>query len=97
LVYQTTVIRQKVLQAMSKVQTAVSAFHDWLDNRAVIRRLVLLFTLYMTWYGVHTAWLFAKVSTFDGLGTAAVIAAVLAPVAALQGFAFNSYTKSRGE
>ena len=76
---------------------AVSAFHDWIDNRAVIRRIVLFFTLYMTWYGVHTAWQFAQVSKFDGLGTAAVIAAVLAPIAALQGFAFQNYTRSRAE
>ena len=70
-------------------------FLNFIDGRAVVRRSVLVFTLYMTWYGVHSAWLFAQVSRFDGLGTAAVIAAVLAPVAALQGFAFNSYTKGR--
>lgn len=75
----------------------LTTFQNWIDNRAVIRRIVLFFTLYMTWYGVHTAWLFAQVSRFDGLGTAAVIAAVLAPIAALQGFAFSHYTRSRAE
>lgn len=82
---------------MEIIKHAFTTFYNWLDNRAVIRRIVLFFTLYMTWYGVHTAWLFAQVSTFDGLGTAAVIAAVLAPIAALQGFAFNHYTRSRTE
>jgi len=70
---------------------------DFIDNRVVVRRLTLLFTLYMTWYGTHTAWEFAKVSQFDGVGTAAVIAAVLVPIGALQGFAFHSYTQGRSE
>jgi hypothetical protein len=73
----------------------LTEIQDWIDNRAVVRRLVLGFTLYMTWYGVHTAWQFAAVSQFEGMGTAAVIAAVLAPIAALQGFAFQSYSGSR--
>jgi len=70
-------------------------FWNWIDSRAVVRRTVLAFTLYMTWYGVHKAWEYAAVSTLDGLGTAAVIAAVLAPIAALQGFAFANYTSGR--
>ena len=73
----------------------LTTIQDWIDNRAVVRRLVLFFTLYMTYYGVHTAWQFAYSSKFDGVGTAAVIAAVLAPIAALQGFAFQHYSGSR--
>jgi len=72
-----------------------TTIQDWIDNRAVIRRVVLFFTLYMTYYGVATAWKFASASPFDGVGTAAVIAAVLAPIAALQGAAFQNYTGSR--
>jgi len=79
------------------LKQATTTVLDFIDNRAVVRRLVLAFTLYMTWYGVHKAWIFAGTSTFDGLGTAAVIAAVLAPIAALQGFAFQSYTRSKAE
>lgn len=79
------------------IKQATTTFLDFIDNRAVVRRLVLAFTLYMTWFGVHKAWLFAATSTFDGVGTAAVIAAVLAPIAALQGFAFQSYSKSKAE
>ena len=80
---------------MEIVKQTSATFWNWIDNRAVIRRGVLLFTLYMTYYGTEAAWLFAKSSTFDGIGTAAVITAVLAPIAALQGFAFNSYSRSR--
>lgn len=80
---------------MNQLSNFVNAFHEWLDNRAVVRRVVLFFTLYMTYYGVHMAWAFAAESKFDGVGTAAVIAAVLAPIAALQGFAFQSYTTGK--
>ena len=70
-------------------------FLDFVDSRAVVRRCVLGFTLYLTWYGTHAAFEFAKTSTYDGLGTAAVVAAILAPLAALQGFAFSTYTDGR--
>jgi len=75
----------------------IEQFWNWVDRRVVVRRAVLSFTLYMTWYGVHKAWEYAAASTLDGLGTAAVIAAVLAPIAALQGFAFANYTNARKE
>jgi hypothetical protein len=55
-------------------------FWDWVDSRAVVRRIVLGYTLWMTW-----------------VGTAAIIAAILSPIAALQGFAFANYTKGRTE
>ena len=73
----------------------ISQFLDFIDSRAVVRRVVLFFTLYMTYYGVATAWKFAYASPFDGVGTAAVIAAVLAPIAALQGAAFSNYSAGR--
>lgn len=74
----------------------IERFWDFIDRRMIIRRVVLLFTLYMTYYGVQTAWKFAETSHFDGIGTAAVITAVLAPIAALQGFAFANYASARG-
>jgi len=82
---------------MNQIVSALEAFQDWIDTRAVIRRVVLFFTLFMTYYGVAMAWKFASASPFDGIGTAAVIAAVLAPIAALQGAAFQNYTGSRKE
>lgn len=74
---------------------ALTTFLDFIDDRAVVRRCVLVFTIYLTWLAMHQAWLFAATSTFDGVGTAAVIAAVMAPVAGLQGFAFSSYSSGR--
>lgn len=77
------------------LKTAATTILDFIDSRAVVRRSVLGFTLYMTWYGTKEAWAFAHTSTFDGMGTAAVIAAVLVPIGALQGFAFQQYSKGR--
>ena len=80
---------------MEFLKTLHIKFLDFVDSRAVIRRVVLFFTLYMTYYGTHAAFEFAKSSPYDGLGTAAVVAAILAPLAALQGFAFSAYTDGR--
>jgi hypothetical protein len=74
---------------------ALTGLLDFIDDRAVVRRGVLGFTLYLTWLATHQAWLFAATSTFDGVGTAAIIAAVMAPVAGLQGFAFSAYSTGR--
>lgn len=70
-------------------------FWDWIDDRAVVRRLVLFTTLWMTYEITIQAWTFAKASTFDGLGTAAVVGAVTAPFAALQGWVFTVYAKGK--
>lgn len=70
-------------------------FWDWIDDRAVVRRAVLFITLWMTYSITVQAWNFAHTSTFDGTGTAAVIAAVTAPFAALQAFVFNTYVKGK--
>lgn len=75
--------------------SALTDFLDFIDERAVVRRCVLVFTLYLTWMVTHQAWLFAATSPFDGVGTAAVVAAVMTPVAGLQGFAFSSYSNGR--
>lgn len=73
----------------------ISNFLDFIDSRQIVRRSVLIFTLYMTFWVTRKAMMFAQVSTFDGVGTAAVIAAIMTPTAALQAFAFNSYSKAR--
>lgn len=73
----------------------ISRFWDWVDSRTVVRRAVVAFTLYMTITETWHAWEFARISTFDGVGTAAVIAAVLVPLGAVQAFAFHMYTEGR--
>lgn len=73
----------------------VERFWEWIDARGIVRRIVLGFTLYATMYGMTSAWNFAYASKFDGVGTAAIIAAVLAPLAYLQKAVFDAYLTSR--
>lgn len=70
-------------------------FCAWLDRmlnkQSLVRRSALLFTFYITYEAFRWAYVFANTSKFDGLGTAAVIGAVLTPLSALQGYVFNRY------
>lgn len=74
----------------------MKALLDFLDNRAVIRRIVLFVTLWMTWRGFEWAGQFASTTPKSGLEVAAIITAVTAPVAALQAAVFKVYSSSRG-
>lgn len=75
----------------------MNGFLKWADNRHFIsvRAFVIYATVWMTWKATEQAWIFASHSTLDGVGTAAVVAAVTAPVAALQGFVFRDYIASK--
>lgn len=72
-------------------------FLTWCDDRnfVSVRSFTLYATVWMTWKATEQAWLFAANSHLDGMGTAAVVAAVTAPVAALQGFVFRDYIASK--
>lgn len=74
------------------------AFLKWVDQRhfVSIRALVLYATLWMTYLVTQWAFGFAKsYAAGDGVGLAAVIGAVTAPVCALQAFVFKSYMDSK--
>lgn len=70
---------------------------SWVDRRHFIsvRSFNLYICMWMTWKVSEWAFAFAHMSTFNGLETAGVIAAVTAPVCALQGFVFGSYMKAK--
>ena len=73
-------------------------FLDFIDSRAVVRRSVLAFTLFLTYQSVYWSYEFATIALSmksDLLGVAAIIGAVMTPVTVLQGFVFNSYTRGR--
>lgn len=74
----------------------VTRWWDFIDSRQIVRRLVLFLTLWMTWKSFEWAAAYAAITKMDGLGTGAVIAAVTAPVAALQGYVFKIYAEGRG-
>ena len=76
-------------------------FRIWADRRQFlsVRALVMYITLIDTWYAFDWAARFAYVAPtaqMDGMQVAAIIAAVTAPIAALQAFVFKWYTETRG-
>lgn len=75
----------------------LARFLSWSEQRnfVSVRSFVLYITLWMTWEAFQWAAAFAYAAKLDGLGTGAVIAAVTAPIAALQGFVFKIYSESR--
>ncbi|HEY6019806.1 MAG TPA: hypothetical protein VIY48_07845 [Candidatus Paceibacterota bacterium] len=81
------------MEALSK------RFWDWIDGRAVIRRIVLFVVLWMTWRVTVWSFEFAHDAMIAGRGmeVAAMLAAVTMPFAALQAFVFKWYSDSRVE
>lgn len=75
----------------------INRFWDWVDTRSVVRRIVLFVTLWMTWAAFVWAAGFAETTDKSGVEVGLIIAAVTAPIAALQGFVFKVYSESRGE
>lgn len=82
------------------VDRAVATFWNWIDSRAIIRRIVLFVTLWMTWRAFTWAAEYANGLTLSagmGIEAAAIIAAVTAPIAALQASVFKIYADGRKE
>lgn len=69
----------------------------WLDRRHFIsvRAFTLYVTLWMSWAAFRWAADYAYATSLDGLGAGAVIAAVTAPVSALQAFIFKFYMEAK--
>jgi ABC-type maltose transport system permease subunit len=70
----------------------------WVErkNFVSVHAGIVYVTMWMTWEITVQAWRFAYATQLtNGVEIAAVIAAVTVPFAALQGFAFSTYTKSR--
>lgn len=72
-------------------------FIAWADRRNFIsvRGFTLYITLWMSWKAFAWAAVFASTTTLDGLQSAAMIAAVTAPISALQGFIFKYYMEAK--
>ena len=70
-------------------------FWDWIDNRAIVHRLVLGITVYMTVHCYLWGIEFAKNSNRSGADISLIIIAVSGPITALQGFAFTTYANYR--
>lgn len=70
-------------------------FWDWVDERSIVRRSVLAWTMFLTGAAGYYGWEFAHFSKFDGSGTALIIAAFTAPVTILQKAALDAYLKAK--
>lgn len=72
-------------------------FIVWLDRRHIVsvRSFTIYATVWMTWEATRQAWLFVAFSQFDGMGTAAIVAAIMAPISALQAIVFQQYMSEK--
>lgn len=73
----------------------VTEFWNWVDSRAVVRRVMTLGTFGMTIWVIQWSMVFAMTSTRSGADVAMIIAAIVVPLNTLQGFMFSSYSKGR--
>ena len=78
---------------------AITPFLNFIDNRYIVRRIVLFVTLWMTWRSFTWAAVFAEqylaAKIGGGLDVAAIIGAVTGPIAVLQGFVFKAYLENK--
>jgi hypothetical protein len=82
-------------RAMSRF---AKSFLDFLDNRTIIRRAVLLFVLWMTYIITRDAWAFARFAVenkFDATAIGLIIGAVTLPFTGVVKFAFEMYSAAR--
>ena len=75
----------------------MTRFWDWVDQRGVVRRVVLGITVWMTWRAFQWATVFATMTDKSGVEVAAIIGAVTAPITYLQSAAFKAYLEGRKE
>jgi|WetSurMetagenome_2_1015567.scaffolds.fasta_scaffold57218_6 hypothetical protein len=70
-------------------------FWDLIDQRAIIRRTVLFITIWMSYISYQWATHFVDACVKPGAEIALIIASVLGPITALQGFVFKLYLDSK--
>lgn len=70
-------------------------FWTFIDERGIVRRIVLGVAIWMTWAVSQWAMGYVEHSIRPGLDLAAIIAAVTGPVTAFGGFVFKAYLDSK--
>ncbi len=79
------------------IKAAATGLLDFIDERKVIRRAMVLIVLWQLVDAYLWAKAYALRQGMTGVELSAVIAAVLTPVTILQGFLFKLYDASRRE
>ncbi len=80
------------------LNNSLSRFWDFVDNRGVIRRIVLGLSIYILWVQAHWAFDYALGALALGKAdapVAAIVAAISAPATVLVGYVFKHYLESR--
>ena len=72
-----------------------AAIEAWIDRNQVVRRMVLLIAIVMTWEVSRWAMWFAVDNSRDGIQIAAIIAAVTAPITLFASQVFKVYAESK--
>lgn len=73
----------------------LTAFWDFVDSRAIVRRVMTLGTFALTVHVIVWAVWFATTSPRTGAEIAVIIGAVMVPVNVLQGYMFARYSQAR--
>ncbi len=71
-------------------------FWDWVDERYIVRRLLLVFTFALTAHAYFWAIEFARVTEKTGIELGLVIAAITAPISLLMSQIARLYNDGRG-
>lgn len=75
--------------------TFLNSVMDFIDERAIVRRLAFFWMLWMTGNAFYWTIEFAWTSSRPGMEIAAILAAVWTPLTALQAAVFAFYDKGR--
>ncbi len=67
---------------------------DFIDNRGVIRRIVLAVAVWMTWRASLWAMAYADGSNESGAEIAMIVGAVTLPITTFCGYVFKAYLES---
>ena len=66
---------------------------DWIERHRILRKIVILTTLWMTVTAFRWSMSFAMMSDKAGVEIAAIIASIMTPLSVLQGATFTFQTK----
>ena len=72
-----------------------SPLWDWIDQRGIVRRIVLALALWMTWRVTTWSMAYADTTDRDGMQAAALLVAVQAPVTLFCSTVFKAYIEGR--
>jgi hypothetical protein len=85
---------------MKTFENWLTAFWDWVDTRGVIRRMILIASMWLTFWISYQMTAFAmRALELDRISgnIPLIIGAITAPIVALGGYVFKVYLDSRAE